>query len=127
MIGRDHLDSGSVASPEPRDRGDARRLGRGLRLAAAERAAQLRLGRHLGVAAPRRRRRHGLLPARRHGDRRRRHAGRGAAASRACCGTIPATGVMRHADAGYPDALDCAREHGLDLPGHLAGADAPVA
>ena len=29
----------------------------------------------------------------------------------------PATGVMRHADAGYPDALDCAREHGLDLPG----------
>jgi urocanate hydratase len=28
----------------------------------------------------------------------------------------PATGVMRHADAGYQDALDCAREHGLDLP-----------
>jgi urocanate hydratase len=28
----------------------------------------------------------------------------------------PATGVMRHADAGYPDAIDCAREHGLDLP-----------
>ena len=29
----------------------------------------------------------------------------------------PATGVMRHADAGYEDAIDCAREHGLDLPG----------
>ncbi|MXQ13149.1 urocanate hydratase [Microvirga makkahensis] len=29
----------------------------------------------------------------------------------------PATGVMRHADAGYDIALDCAREHGLDLPG----------
>jgi urocanate hydratase len=28
----------------------------------------------------------------------------------------PATGVMRHADAGYESALDCAREHGLDLP-----------
>ncbi len=28
----------------------------------------------------------------------------------------PATGVMRHADAGYPDAIACAREHGLDLP-----------
>ncbi len=28
----------------------------------------------------------------------------------------PATGVMRHADAGYDLALDCAREHGLDLP-----------
>ena len=31
----------------------------------------------------------------------------------------PATGVMRHADAGYDLALDCAREHGLDLPGIL--------
>ena len=29
----------------------------------------------------------------------------------------PATGVMRHADAGYEAAIDCARQHGLDLPG----------
>ena len=28
----------------------------------------------------------------------------------------PATGVMRHADAGYEDAIACAREHGLNLP-----------
>jgi urocanate hydratase len=28
----------------------------------------------------------------------------------------PATGVMRHADAGYTDAIDCAREYGLNLP-----------
>jgi urocanate hydratase len=28
----------------------------------------------------------------------------------------PATGVMRHADAGYEIAEQCAREHGLDLP-----------
>ena len=28
----------------------------------------------------------------------------------------PATGVMRHADAGYQDAIDCAREHHLNLP-----------
>jgi urocanate hydratase len=28
----------------------------------------------------------------------------------------PATGVMRHADAGYESAAACAREHGLDLP-----------
>ncbi|MBX3565851.1 MAG: urocanate hydratase [Sphingomonas sp.] len=28
----------------------------------------------------------------------------------------PATGVMRHADAGYDIAIDCAREKGLDLP-----------
>ncbi|NML04890.1 urocanate hydratase [Sphingomonas sp. G-3-2-10] len=31
----------------------------------------------------------------------------------------PATGVMRHADAGYEIAIDCAREQGLDLPGIL--------
>ncbi len=29
----------------------------------------------------------------------------------------PATGVMRHADAGYPLARDAARDHGLRLPG----------
>jgi urocanate hydratase len=28
----------------------------------------------------------------------------------------PGTGVMRHADAGYDVAIDCAREQGLDLP-----------
>jgi len=29
----------------------------------------------------------------------------------------PATGVMRHADAGYDIAVECAREQALDLPG----------
>jgi urocanate hydratase len=28
----------------------------------------------------------------------------------------PASGVMRHADAGYESAIACAREHGLKLP-----------
>jgi urocanate hydratase len=28
----------------------------------------------------------------------------------------PATGIMRHADAGYAAAVECAREKGLDLP-----------
>nr|MDJ0939654.1 urocanate hydratase [Woeseiaceae bacterium] len=28
----------------------------------------------------------------------------------------PGTGVMRHADAGYEEAIDCAREQGLRLP-----------
>ncbi len=28
----------------------------------------------------------------------------------------PASGVMRHADAGYQEAMDCAREHDLNLP-----------
>ena len=31
----------------------------------------------------------------------------------------PTTGVIRHADAGYPAALACAREHALDLPATL--------
>ncbi|WFS04668.1 urocanate hydratase [Rhizobium tumorigenes] len=31
----------------------------------------------------------------------------------------PATGVMRHADAGYDIAIDCAKEKGLRLPGIL--------
>ncbi|MCF6328320.1 MAG: urocanate hydratase, partial [Henriciella sp.] len=34
----------------------------------------------------------------------------------------PASGVMRHADAGYETAIDCAREFDLNLPGIL-GAD----
>ena len=34
----------------------------------------------------------------------------------------PGTGVMRHADAGYEEAIDCAREHGLNLPMLSTGA-----
>jgi len=30
--------------------------------------------------------------------------------------TDPGTGVMRHADAGYPEAVDVARRAGIDLP-----------
>ena len=29
----------------------------------------------------------------------------------------PATGVMRHADAGYQEAIDCAKQNKLKLPG----------
>jgi urocanate hydratase len=36
----------------------------------------------------------------------------------------PASGVMRHADAGYESAIDCAREHGLNLPMVDLGSDA---
>jgi urocanate hydratase len=28
----------------------------------------------------------------------------------------PGTGVMRHADAGYPEAIEAARQRGVDLP-----------
>ncbi len=31
----------------------------------------------------------------------------------------PASGVMRHADAGYEEAINCAKKHGLNLPGIL--------
>jgi urocanate hydratase len=36
--------------------------------------------------------------------------------------TDPGTGVMRHADAGYEEALAAARQHGLDLPS-VTGAE----
>ena len=68
--------------PEPRDGGDARRLGRGRGLAAAERAPELRLGCHLGQHPPWGRGGDRLLPACGHGDRLRRHA-RGRTAYRA--------------------------------------------
>ena len=89
VIGRDHLDSGSVASPNReteamKDGSDAVSD-----WPLAQRAAQLRQRRDLGLAASWRRRRHRLFAARRHGDRRRRHAGGGASASSACSGTIP--------------------------------------
>ena len=35
--------------------------------------------------------------------------------------TDPGTGVLRHADAGYEDAIAAADEHGLELPLPPAG------
>ena len=90
VIGRDHLDSGSVASPNRETESDAGRQRRRLRLAAAQRPAQHRRRRDLGVAPPWRRRRHGLFAACRHGDRVRRHRRRRRGGSSACCGTTPA-------------------------------------
>jgi len=29
----------------------------------------------------------------------------------------PAMGVIRHVDAGYPDAIQCAQERGVQVPG----------
>ena len=65
---------------------------------------------------PRRRRRHRLLAARRHGRRRRRHRRARRGASSACCTTDPAMGVMRHADAGYSEAIEFAAAHGPRVP-----------
>ena len=94
VIGRDHLDSGSVASPNReteamKDGSDA--VSDWPLLNAL---LNTRLGRDLGVAASRRRRRHGLLAACRHGHLRRRHgSGRAPARTRA----VERSGDRRHA------------------------------
>ncbi len=65
---------------------------------------------------PRRRRGHGLLAARRHGDGRRRHRTRTRRRLERVLTNDPGMGVMRHADAGYARAVEVAQERGLDLP-----------
>jgi len=116
VIGRDHLDSGSVASPNReteamRDGSDAVSdwplLNAMLNVAGGATWVSLHHGGGVGMGYS-------------------QHSG----VVIVCDGSLeadqrlarvlwndPATGVMRHADAGYPIALDCAREQGLDLPG----------
>ena len=101
--------------PLPRDRGHARRLRRDRRLAAAERAREHGLRGHVGEHPPRRRRGHRPLDPRGHGVRGRRH-GAGRPEARARAHLDPGTGVMRHADAGYEDALAVAAERGVRIP-----------
>ena len=84
VIGRDHLDCGSVASPNRETEAMKDGVRRRRRLGDPQRARQHRVRRDLGVLPPRRRRRHRLLAARRHGRRRRRHGPRGGEASSAC-------------------------------------------
>ena len=120
VIGRDHLDSGSVASPNRetegmRDGSDAVSdwplLNAMLNVASGATWVSLHHGGGVGMGYS-------------------QHSGMVVL----CDGTEdaarriervlwndPATGVMRHADAGYPEAIDCAAEHGLDLPG-IGGA-----
>ncbi len=115
VIGRDHLDSGSVASPNReteamRDGSDAISdwpfLNALLNCASGATWVSIHHGGGTGIGYS-------------------QHAG----LVIVCDGTAeaarriervltndPATGVMRHADAGYEDAIACAREHGLDLP-----------
>ena len=77
VIGRDHLDAGSVASPNRETEAMADGIRRRRGLAAPERARQHGGRRHLGLDPPRRRCRDRLQPARRDGRRRRRHGPRG--------------------------------------------------
>jgi urocanate hydratase len=118
VIGRDHLDSGSVASPNRetesmRDGSDAVSdwplLNALLNTASGATWVSLHHGGGVGMGFS-------------------QHAGvvivcdgSEAAAKRIArvLWNDPATGVMRHADAGYEIATATARQHGLDLPGIL--------
>ena len=120
VIGRDHLDSGSVASPNReteamRDGSDAVSdwplLNALLNCASGATWVSLHHGGGVGMGFS-------------------QHAGmvvacdgtpEAAARVRRVLWNDPASGVMRHADAGYPEAIACARGHGLDLPS-LRGA-----
>jgi urocanate hydratase len=115
VIGRDHLDSGSVASPNReteamRDGSDAVAdwplLNAMLNIASGATWVSIHHGGGVGIGYS-------------------QHAG----VVIVCDGTPaaarriervlwndPASGVMRHADAGYEEAVACAREHGLNLP-----------
>jgi urocanate hydratase len=115
VIGRDHLDSGSVASPNRetesmRDGSDAvsdwPMLNALLNCASGATWVSLHHGGGVGMGFS-------------------QHAGMvivcdGTPQASARIGRVlwndPATGVMRHADAGYDLAIDCARENKLDLP-----------
>ncbi|MDR3509074.1 MAG: urocanate hydratase [Caulobacteraceae bacterium] len=118
VIGRDHLDSGSVASPNReteamKDGSDAVSdwplLNALLNCASGATWVSLHHGGGVGMGFSQH---SGMVVV---------CDGTEAAAKRVerVLWNDPATGVMRHADAGYDIALDCAREQGLDLPGIL--------
>jgi urocanate hydratase len=115
VIGRDHLDSGSVASPNReteamRDGSDAVAdwplLNAMLNIASGATWVSMHHGGGVGIGYSQH---SGVVIV---------CDGTPAAARRIerVLWNDPATGVMRHADAGYDIARDCAREHGLDLP-----------
>jgi urocanate hydratase len=115
VIGRDHLDSGSVASPNReteamKDGSDAVSdwplLNAMLNTASGATWVSIHHGGGVGMGYS-------------------QHAGlvivcdgseAAAKRIRRVLWNDPATGVMRHADAGYEDAIACAREQGLKLP-----------
>ncbi|ESQ86863.1 urocanate hydratase [Asticcacaulis sp. AC460] len=118
VIGRDHLDSGSVASPNReteamRDGSDAVSdwplLNALLNTASGATWVSLHHGGGVGMGYSQHAGMVIVCDGSEDADRRLRRV----------LWNDPATGVMRHADAGYDIALDCAREHGLDLPGIL--------
>ena len=115
VIGRDHLDAGSVASPNReteamRDGSDAVSdwplLNLMLNTASGATWVSLHHGGGVGIGYS-------------------QHAGmvivadgtpEAARRIERVLWNDPASGVMRHADAGYESAIECARDNGLDLP-----------
>ena len=115
VIGRDHLDAGSVASPHRETEGmldgsdavsDWPLLNFATGIASGAAWMSFHHGGGVGMGYS-------------------QHAGLVAVADgsdeaeerlRLCLKNDPAMGVIRHADAGYPKALATARERGLDLP-----------
>jgi urocanate hydratase len=115
VIGRDHLDSGSVASPDRetenmRDGSDAIAdwpvLNALVNTASGATWVSVHHGGGVGIGNS-------------------IHAGMVVVADGTPLGreklrrvltSDPGTGVMRHADAGYPDAIEFARRNGIDLP-----------
>ena len=115
VIGRDHLDCGSVASPNRETEGmkdgtdavaDWPLLNLMLNTASGATWVSFHHGGGVGIG-------YSL------------HSGQvtladgtdeSAAALERVLTNDPGTGVMRHVDAGYDEAIDCAKERGLDLP-----------
>ena len=115
VIGRDHLDSGSVASPNRetesmKDGSDAISdwplLNALLNTASGATWVSLHHGGGVGMGYSQH---SGMVIVADGTDDAARRLGR-------VLWNDPATGVMRHADAGYEIAIDCARARSLDLP-----------
>jgi len=115
VIGRDHLDSGSVASPNRetesmRDGSDAvsdwAMLNALLNCASGATWVSLHHGGGVGMGYSQHAGMVILCDGTEAADRRLERV----------LWNDPGTGVMRHADAGYADAIACAREQGLNLP-----------
>jgi urocanate hydratase len=115
VIGRDHLDSGSVASPNREtesmlDGSDAVSdwplLNAMLNTAGGATWVSLHHGGGVGMGFSQH---SGVVIVCDGTDDAAKRVGR-------VLRNDPATGVMRHADAGYDIAIDCAEQQGLDLP-----------
>jgi urocanate hydratase len=115
VIGRDHLDTGSVASPNRETEGmkdgsdaiaDWPLLNAMLNTACGASWVSLHHGGGVGIGYSIHAGMVIVADGTESGDRRLQRV----------LTADPGTGVMRHADAGYPDAVEVAKERGVDLP-----------